>query len=112
MNTTTENGNNVVGDTIRREECLQWLGGLFCGEGCISGQIENRKSSDDIYRKKIGFQIIIVNTDKILLDKAEKIIREQGLKPIVYATTSGRYRALHVIKIIGLNKMRKFLTLI
>ena len=107
MKTTTYNGNNVVGDTIRREEQLQWLGGFFCGEGCITMWVDKRDN-----RKRICSQAGVVNTDKILIEKVEKILRVNGIAPVIYWTKSGRNKPLGVIKITGNGKLNKFLTML
>jgi intein/homing endonuclease len=107
MNTTTENGKNVVGDIIRREEQLSWLGGFFCGDGCIT--IYNQKRDN---RKRICTEASLVNTDKILLERVEEILRVNGIKPIIYWSQREKYKPLGVIKIVGNNKLVKFLTLL
>lgn len=103
-----------MSDAIRREGRVQWLAGLFLGEGCINTSWRT-KNKDEFGEERIQLcnDATIVNTDKSLIDEAETICRENDIKPIVYCTKKELPRRnLWVIKIVGNNKLRKFLTLL
>lgn len=103
-----------MSDAIRREGRVQWLAGLFLGEGCINTSWRT-KNKDEFGSERIQLcnDATIVNTDKSLIDEAEAICRENDINPIVYCTKKQLPRRnLWVIRIVGNNKLRKFLTLL
>lgn len=113
MKDSTQSGNNESGEAIRREGQIQWLSGFFCGEGSINVSRDSRTDKDGTSHKRIVPCVTIVNTDKVLIDKVDSILRENEIDPIVYWTSSKRkYRPLGVVKLQGNNKIKKYLLLV
>ena len=74
------------------EQDLGWLAGFFDGEGCIS---LSRKGKVHVP----GVQVVIVNTDKALLTKAQSILDALEIDSTIYIHSvrpSGRKEAFRL----------------
>lgn len=79
---------------------LQWLIGVFEGEGCFTLD-ENRNT----YQPKIRF----VNTNKLIIEKFTKTLHENSLSWYIYSRESERYKTAVEVSITGMLRCKRFL---
>jgi hypothetical protein len=80
---------------------LHWLVGMFEGEGCLTLDQER-----NTYAPKVRF----VNTNKLIIEKYIKTLRDNGLSWYIYNRKSAKYKDSTEISMTGLLRCKRFLT--
>lgn len=103
-------GETGVDDTDNQQKRLMdlhWLAGIIEGEGCFTVQ---RK----LNRNKPSYtpRIQITNTNLLILNKAERIIKENGLTSFFYLQKQKDCRPCYVVIVLGLKRVKRFIDVI
>ena len=88
---------------------LSWLGGIIDGEGTITIRIHNRKHN----RTLLTSVFSVANTNKIIIDKIEEILKEFKIPFwMSYTDKTKRWKPKWEIHVMGLRRVKKFLPII
>lgn len=117
MTGTSEGHFNLLGkikmnDTDNQQKRLMdigWLAGIIEGEGCFS--LQGWKAGKRTQRSASPL-IQISNTNPLIIQKAQRIIKDEGLPCYVYAQLGKRVTACYRVVIMGLKRAQKFLNFI
>ncbi|MBI5573489.1 MAG: hypothetical protein HY919_02915 [Elusimicrobia bacterium] len=99
----------------QQESRLWWLGGIIDGEGCIT--ITHHRLHKGKLQETLLFspQIIIVNTNKKIINYCEEILRENNLSfyiSYISAKKELNYKEKWSVKIVGIKRCVRALNLI
>lgn len=99
----------------QQERLLWWLGGIIDGEGCIT--INHHRLHKNSQKETLLFSpnIIIVNTNKIIIDTCEMILRENDIPfyiSYVPSQVEKNYKEKWAIKISGIKRCVRALNIL
>lgn len=97
----------------QQESLLWWLGGIIDGEGCIT--IIHHRLHLNTTREGLLFQpvIIITNTDKLLIETSQNILRNSDIPFYTsYYERKEKRKEKWLIRILGLKRVSKALTIL
>ena len=91
---------------------LSWLGGIIDGEGCLTIDKHGGRR-DEKGKCSVNPMIIIVNTDQIIMDKVQDILKKNGIPFYIYIHPPKKtWKRKIEIVIRGYKRIRKFLPII
>ena len=100
----------------QQESLLWWLGGIIDGEGCIT--INHHRLHRNTQKETLLFSpiIVIVNTNKVLIETCQEILRTSGIPHFVSYTDSSKknphWKPKWSITISGLKRVSKALAIL
>lgn len=100
----------------QQERLLWWLGGIIDGEGCITinhHMMYHRHKTKTKQSLLFAPAIIIVNTNRILIDKCQEILRNAGIAfYVTYSPGKEKVKEKWSISIIGIKRCVRALNII
>lgn len=105
-------------EIIRREVDIAWLAGIIDGEGSVHAYFGKNYNPaiTNPNQKKLGLELVIVNTDPGIVQKTDEVLRKNGISPILYwlkrSKQNKKCRDLGTIKITGFVKLQKLSVLV
>jgi hypothetical protein len=100
----------------QQERLLWWFGGIIDGEGCIT--INHHRLHKNSQRETLLFSpiIAIVNTNKIIIDTCQEVLRQNNIAHFVGYKESPKgkhhWKPKWEIRIIGLKRVSKALSIL
>ena len=100
----------------QQENLLWWLCGIIDGEGCIT--INHHRLHKETKRETLLFQpiIVIVNTNKLLIDTCQEILKQSEIPFYVSFKSSPKanpnWKEKWQVMVVGLKRVSKALTIL
>lgn len=103
-------GETRLSDTDNQQKRLTdvgWLAGILEGEGCFSLQ---RKINGT--KLSLTPLVQITNTNLLIIDKAQRIVKDLGLACQVYVQKQRAARICYRVVVLGMKRVKRFLDVI
>lgn len=104
---------NEIDNQQKRLMDISWLAGILEGEGCFTVQTRTI-----VPKRKGGMRmpsytplIQVTNTNELIIEKTQRIMKELGIGCYVYLQKQSGYRSCYRVVVLGLKKCQTFLNI-